>query len=655
MAFDIYAAQGYGSGSADVVNPADTLNAYAKVTALNGNSITVDDASAFNVGGELFLHDTSPGRWLIATITAKVGNVLSLNKNVLWQTLPAYLQAVTVPHFKTLTIESGHSISPPAFLNGKGGIIVFKCSEALTLGGAINLVDKGIAPADKSIRSYVSHEDSGVEDTSPFSGYENAVMPYYVPLNAGDGLAFIITKKLIKTGSGRIGNPDNKCQGAAYCRGANHPSRPYATNVGGSTILLVAETLQGYSPQLLAKYRDKDKTQGKGLARCYVASNTVLNNDEALYSYDIISDPSRLKTNCNINGFGYGSANKSNPSADVNSFARVVAIDDKTITYADKTDDNDWTNGLVMIHFKNKSTTYTEYNGRFRLSKVVADDGNRLTLKDAPPAVSLKHYSAQVIRIPQYLNFTLNASYDKTRPFNGKTGGIFAVAVKDTCDLRGGVLDMSDKGGNVSAGQPVGAPYNVDNKPLTFGNVYNHSRLPLGEGHGSIFILAKTLKLDQSSRLGAPYPGNAFGGKNGDSLSGGWQGAGDELAGSGKGGGHVNDFVDGYGGYGCSSYHYDGAGKRLLYGRQGAHVFIVADTIDGLSLANISTGGAGSGDGQPGGAGYGGGAGDSGHVGGSGGYLGGGVESSGFMGGGGAGSAFLYVNNVTNQDTSDII
>ena len=656
MAFNIQAAQGYGAGSADVVNSTETINAYAKVTALSGNSITVDNAENFNVGGEIFLHDTCPGRWLIASITAKAANVLTLNKELLWATLPAYLQAVSVPHFKTLTIESGHSISPPAFQNGKGGIVVFKCSESLTLGGSIDLVDKGIAVADKSIRPYAPHEDLAVEDTSTYSGYENATMPYYVPLNVGDGLAFILTKKLIKTNSGRLGNPNTG--GYAYCRGANHPNRPNHTNVGGSTILLVAETIQGYSPLMLSKYRDKNKAEGKGLARCYVASNTVLNNDEALYSYDIISDPTRLKTNCNISNFGDGkSSARTNPTKDVNIFARVVSIDDKTIAYADKSADYTFPQGaLVMIHFKNTGSTYTVDSGRFWLSKILSDDGNRLTLKDAPPSISLKNYSAQIVHIPRCPSFTLNQTYDFTKKYDGKTGGIFAIAVKGVCDLRGGVINMERKGDYYSS--PVGRinePYNINNKPMTFGNVYSHSRLPLGEGHGSIFILAKTLKLDQFSRLGASYPGNAFGGANYYEHRGGWSGISDDgegLAGSGKSGGHSGD---NYGGYGCASYHYDSNGSRWLDAPQGAHIFIVADTIDGLNLAAISTGGEGNSSGSHGGAGYGGGSNS-----GSGGYLGGGANSgvdylTGWGGGGGAGSAFIYCNNVLNQDTSSLI
>lgn len=666
MAFDLYAAQDYGFGTQDVTNPTDTINSYAKVTAINATAITVDDASAFNVGTEILLHDTSPGRWLIAFVTDKTGNVLTLNKDAstVWASLPNYLQAVTIPHYKTLTIQSGHSISPTAFSDGKGGIIAFKCNESFTLGGSVNLVDKGIPVADKSIRSLTYWESQAVADTDSYSGYENATMPHYVPLNSGDGLAFIITKKFIRKNNARIGNPNTA--GLAYCRGNNHPDRPNVTNVGGSTIFICAETIQSFNAAMLAKYRDTSKSEGKGLARCYIASNTALANDEALYSYDIISDPTRLKSNCYINDFGDGkSSARTNPTKDVNIFAQVFSIYRKQIEYFNKSSTYTFPQGaLIMVHFNNMTTSVTADSGRFYLTHVLSDDGYRLTVDADPPfTVDLDYYSAQIIHIPRCPAFTLNQIYNYTKEYDGKTGGIFAIAVKGVCDLRGGVIDMANKSGSGpnAGGETKNAPYNVDNKPMTFGNVYNHSRLPLGEGHGSIFILAKTLKLDGNTRLGATYTGNAFGGANRDSLSGGWQGVGDELAGSGKGGGHVNSNMDGYGGYGCNTYHYDGsAHKRLIYnGQQGAHLFIVADTIDGLTLANISTGGGADfpvqGGCQPGGAGYGGGAGNYSYDGGSGGYLGGGIQADGWSGGGGAGAAFIYANNVLNQSTGNII
>lgn len=665
MAFDISSAQGYGAGTADVTNPSGTINSYAKVTAVNETQIALDDATGFNVGGEILLHDTAPGRWLIASIVSKASNVLTLNKTVtLWDALPDRLQAVTIPHYKTLKIERGNTLSPAAYDSSRnvGGIIVFKCAESLTLSGDIILTNKGLPVDDTSFRRSKARfwEAQAVNDTDKYSGYENATMPYYAPLNCGDGLAFIITKNFIRSGSPRIGNPN--AAGVQFLRGSSADS---VTNVGGSTILLVAETLTNFSVSAFSKYRARSASAGYGLARCYIASNTTLTNDEALYSYDIISDPTRLKTNCNISGFGSGTSSKTNPTADINQFARVVRIDDATVTYADKTDDVDLAQKLVIIHFKNKTTSVTADSGRFWLSKVLSDDGSKIVLKEAPPAISLTDYSAQIVRVPQYSSFTLNQTYNYTRKFDGDKGGIFAVCVKGECDLRGGIINMFGKGHyNSAAPEANGVPYNIDNRKMTFGNAHNHSRLPIGEGLGSILIIAKTLKLNESSRLGATWSGNAFGGNNdgaGDAApalaGGGWKGneADDGFAGSGKGGGYSTDGgARHYGGYGCAAYYYNDKGIVSRDSNQGAHLFIVADTIDGLSLAAISTGGGGpTGGGERiqgrlGGAGYGGGAAH-----GTGGYLGGGTE--GVFGGGGSGFAFIYCNNFTNLNTNNIV
>ena len=260
MAFDISSAQGYGSGSLDVTNPAD-INSYAKVTAVNETQIALDDATGFNVGGEILLHDTAPGRWLIASIVSKSSNVLTLNKAVtLWDALPDRLQAVTIPHYKTLKIEKNNTLSPADYdsTRGTGGILVFKCSESLTLAGNIVLTDKGMPVGDTSFRRSKARlwEAQAVNDTDKYSGYENATMPYYAPLNCGDGLAFIITKTVtFGLNTVKIGNPST--YGVQFCRGASDsdgaPSN--VTNVGGSTILLVAETINNFRRTVFARYR----------------------------------------------------------------------------------------------------------------------------------------------------------------------------------------------------------------------------------------------------------------------------------------------------------------------------------------------------------------------------------------------------------------
>ena len=147
MAYDIIAARGYGSAEAgDATNP-QSINYFAAVSAVGSNSITVDDATNFPAGTEILLHiagaktssalASNLGRYKFAKVMSVSGNVLTLSAEPLsLSTADYFYQAISVPHYKTLTISQ--TISPPAFLNGVGGVLVFK-AQKLVMSGAINM------------------------------------------------------------------------------------------------------------------------------------------------------------------------------------------------------------------------------------------------------------------------------------------------------------------------------------------------------------------------------------------------------------------------------------------------------------------------------------------------------------------------------------
>lgn len=673
MAFDLNAAGGFGNGTADVTADSNTVvNHYATVTALTATTITLGDASDFNVGEEIFYHVSLSydanrlGKWAFANITAKNGNVLTVDKDL---TALAYLsnstcQVVSVPHYKNFTIPSDVTLSPPAFADGKGGIFICKCAETFTLAGDINLVDKGLPASLADERSETEQEQQGKLDTDNYAGWENAATQYHFALNVGDGAAFILANRLHGGNGARIGNTTT--DGVKFCRGAadsiNKPSG--VTNIGGSTILIVADqfTSATFAHRHIGKYRSG--TPGKGLARCYIATNTRLSNDEGLYSYDIISDGTRLKKSCNVQDFGKGTngnlTNQANVNAVLNVYARITEINGQVISYVDKSKAGAFKQGdLVMIHYSQKSNADTAYAGRFWLSYVDGDDGvDKLTLRNAPPISTLTNYSAQIVLIPQYNNFTLTTTHNKTPAFANGKSGIFAIAVKNICDLRGGVINVEGKGGAPAYGK-IG---------MGIGNTQNSTRLPIGEGHGSVFILAKSLLMNSNTRIGATYSGAAvsgYRGKDGKDLpspvlnktvSQEQSGTGGSPSGAGS---NLNSLS---GGYGSNSAVVQGH-----TGLQGAHIFIVADSIDGLNVAAISTGGQAyqtTYAGADGGAGYGAG-GDTDTaiiqennaglwanyvaVGGQGGYIAGGGGGYDETGGGGSGTAFIYCNNATGQ------
>ena len=183
MSFDIIAARSYGTGALGAVTNPTNINSFAQVTATASKSITVtaDDLSAFSAGSEILLHIAGArtssaqvaalGQYKFAKIMSVNGNVLTLSTTPIDVT-PAnwYYQAVTVPHYRTLTLSD--TISPPAFDSekGYGGILIFK-AQRLNFSGAINLVDKGLA--DEALRPLLNQESNGTLDTDTYSGHEN--------------------------------------------------------------------------------------------------------------------------------------------------------------------------------------------------------------------------------------------------------------------------------------------------------------------------------------------------------------------------------------------------------------------------------------------------------------------------------------------------
>lgn len=693
MAFDISAALNYGSGSLGAVtNPSGQINSYARVTAIDGKVITIGTPSngvyeKFVVGSEVLFHVAQTlssstsylGKWHVLKITAVSGSAITVNKKVL--TLSKFsslvladhvVQLVTIAQFKSLTLSSGE-IAPPAFNGNYGGIIAFKCSTLLTMsGGNINLKDKGLQSAHN--RPDLNQEKDGIYLTSPHCGWENYAAKTRLPLNKFDGAAFIITKKMTCSDTSRIGNPD--VYGIART-----PTLAEATanstgkiNLGGSSILIAAETISDFNVKMIAKYRVQSgnpATGCAGLGRCYIATESYLPCDEGLYAYDRISNPSRLSDNFNIKDFGDGSdGTKTNLTTQYNNYAAITEMnEDRNIfTIANKT-----TAGLVkfkvgalvMIHGAAKQSSFVKEAGRFYLTKIIGIKSTKITVDSAMPkwkSFTPANYAMQMITVPQFNSYTFGKEYTATPKFEKGRGGICAFVVKETCDLKDGRINVVGKGG---AYQP-GVKY-VSNAAMA-------DKLPLGEGNGSVFILANNIIMNSATRLGSLHSGANFGGRasaeNGTSTSGlwatdnGYQGyisypAKNTTGGSGKAGGvYKNSFA---GGYGSNAKNVKGTN-----GLQGAHVMIVANKITNFYLSSIATGGMPGYNGKgtmpavAGGASYGGGGGSyvanqTVYYGTGGGFVGGGAGSGDddgdiVNGGGGSGGfAFVYCNERSNQ------
>lgn len=696
MSFSVSNAGGYGNGSlsAITISSNQVLNSYAQVTSLTSNTITIGSTSgAISQNSEILFHVSASsnssaveylGKWGVATVSGLSGSTLTVSKN-LTNVIPQNqlqnyrCQVVSIPNYTTLTLPVSTTIAPIPFDGEKGGIVAFKCSDTFNLnGGSIDLTDKGISTENSTLRPLLEHEANGTLDADKYAGWENSITKDRLLLNVGDGAAFIIAKKIARNNSSsKIGHPYKN--GVQFCRGATDsvdlPSE--VTNIGGSTILIATSTFQNFGANLIAKYRSSTSAVGKGLCRCYIATTSKLRNDEGLYAYDTIANKSRAATFFNIQSFGDGSAGATvSPTKQLNNYA-ILSVDRRYNTARKLrvtaiTDEGEYKfepGALVMIHITDKGTG-DALSGRFCFAKitrveVVSESYRALEFdRDVKAEIlnaSPTEYNIQLITVPQYTNFTLVSEYSNVMEYNGQQGGIFAIAVSDTCDLRGGKILVEGKGG----AEPYG-----ETGLKTIGNAQMSTKLPIGQGHGSIFILAKNLIMDADTRIGASYSGSAYGGETFDNNNvhgngGGYAGtviqnSGIVTVASGKQGG----FFDGttkshFGGYGSN-------GAMEQYGRQGAHIMIIANTITGFNQAAISTGGeggipntAGNSTVSNGGAGYGGGGKVNSQYGCGGAYNAGGGGFNGsaskYGGGGSSGWAFIYCNNAVNQDITDTI
>ena len=734
---------GYGKGKREVVASASgtIVNRYARVTNIGatGKTITVSAATTegfgdFSTGSEIIVHCVAylgnkkycgtRGKWKICRIKKAAANgVLTLDQSVsdflknVDNIGELVIQAITLPRFKSVTINEGTSITclPFSAANNYGGVVAFKCNEELNLnGGHIDLANKGI-PSDSSAyywgTGWVNNEDATSSTERISAGWENFRTTKHLTINCPDGAALIITKTMNCDPSkkSRIGRPNGTGVARKRVTETNE-------NIGGSSILIAAETINYWDSDgsLISKYPPNTNISSyrKGQARCYIATETILPTDEGLYALDRISDSTRAAEIFNLTDIQFGNgktAREDNTLKQLNSYARVTKID-STRTILD-IDESNWKNNgiatindgaLVLIHVtKYGKNGWVAESGRCMFARILKYANKQVTIDQAfnkldggTGVYSLAHYFVQIIAVPEFPNWGLHVTNDATPVFSTACGGgIAVVAVKNSCNLTGGQILVEGKGYK-------GVPYGETGLKY-IGNAQMAVKLPLGEGHGSVLILAKNLKMDSNTRIGASYSGRPLGGFNktcntGDPMyryetNQSWEGGepgrtlkeievevsyiepvtdsqgttgGGRLAGT-------SPAQNANGGYGSNSAH--GAA-------QGAHVLIIANSIDGFCIDAISTGGAGGenfsgkgtkSEGENGGASHGGGGGSCGifssntkngntpaiYRGGNGGFIGGG-GGAGYndyiSGGGSGGFAFVYCNEFVNQNSQGI-
>ena len=710
MSLDLKSIGGYGAGNDTFsVDNTTKFNSYAQITQIEENSITISTTNysagnyqTFNQGDEVMIHvsalksgsnSTKLGTYFIATISAANTNSESNSKELTLTKSPTeilgtdilsnyYIQAITIPSFKDFSIDDGVTIQPIAFDASKfiGGILAFKCNGDLTFnGGNIKLSDLGIPTTQKVMRPIQTQEQSGtgLQDVNKWAGHENWMTRDRLLLNCGDGVAFIVSKTITGDENSRIGNPES--YGVHYCRGASDsvggkPSN--TTNIGGSTIFVACDTFTKFNAKMISKYRQANSASGQGLARCYIASKeSTLKLDEGLYAFDIVLDPSKVVSKLNIRNFGSGSlGDVTNLTSQMNNYAKITAVssDGFRLTYTGKTSIGlapISTGAMIMVLSSQSLTDATEDTaekvGKFRIASILSDNGTTITIdKSVSDILNPATHSCQIVSIPQFQNYTLSVENIATPKFNNSIGGIFAIAVKNHCNISNGKIRTWQKGGGSKYGS---AGLNC------IGNSQNSERIPIGQGYGSVFILANKITMNSNTRIGGYYSGAMFGGAGqqrggnyGAVIQSGYRGQDYEVYGGSlfqRSQGNRPGVIGGNGMNSNGTYTMSG-----YFGAQGAHIMLIADTIDGFNLAALSTGGFTSpqvGYGarwetdydSHGGASYGSGGVDNGYGASSGGFVGAGGGGAGgdpICAGGSGGFAFIYCNNFTNPSQTGI-
>ena len=570
MSFDVDKYGGYGAGTLGNVtlSGSDNFNKSAYIKEVNGTTITccgdnIDKTSDDDEVLILVHNGDNIGKFEVRKIISSSYNnqygygetTLVLDDELTYVRYRCPAQVIKINQYRNLTIPEGAQFRARDMVDDTsdgayGGVVAIKCSGTLTLsGGHINLKDNGLMPYGGCSfiekRAETPQEQSGKLDADSQAGAENSITKDRLIMNIGDGAAFILAKDIVvQNDASRIGNPDS--QGVQYCRGAaDSPNKPEGvSNIGGSTILIATErilyngSLVDFTPAFISKYRTMtaaeieagavDDEKFRGLARAYIAIayrhstdtsyevSRYLNHDEGLYALDVIKNKTRLSTYLNIKNFGNGKKGniifESGYSCEsVNNYALVanpISGWNSTITLSNKIISNSApafaVGSLIMIHTTVKSeasiTAVNLYwNNYFALNRIKAVDGDTITL-ETPLRCDPNKYIYQVITIPEYADCTVNTLIgDRIPKWEGGVGGIFAIACSGTLDLRnGGKICVEGKGSD------------IDNPIPFYGNYSMNARLPIGAGHGSVFILARNIIMDDNTRIGADYDTSGY-------------------------------------------------------------------------------------------------------------------------------------------------
>ena len=201
------------------LNPiSNIINTYTPVLAFNpcDNSLTVSDASTFNIGDTVLLiqmkgavidstntaafgtitNYKNAGNYEFNYVKSKTGNIIELKDTLSRQyDIPVgKVQLIRVPYFYSTTVTSTLTCLP--WDGSKGGVLVFNVRDTLEILADINTTGKGFL--------------KGITHNTNFNGYTCGITDFYYPDNTlhaagkGEGISFLSTNR--NSGKGPAAN-----------------------------------------------------------------------------------------------------------------------------------------------------------------------------------------------------------------------------------------------------------------------------------------------------------------------------------------------------------------------------------------------------------------------------------------------------------------
>jgi len=115
-----------------------------------GTSASPINSDGFQVGDLILFHQTqgtaNVGVWEfseIAAINSPTSWTLADSLTYVYDTTAGHAQAIKVPQYRAVTVQSGGTLTAPAWDGQTGGMLVFRVRDNLTVDGTINMTGKG--------------------------------------------------------------------------------------------------------------------------------------------------------------------------------------------------------------------------------------------------------------------------------------------------------------------------------------------------------------------------------------------------------------------------------------------------------------------------------------------------------------------------------